>query len=98
MKPRRVYVCPALDEHLVVDVDRRVALGEQHALAEPVAQEPRGPRVAVVVLVVARLVLVEDQPDDVRRMLLVELVLQRGIDDVVRRRMTSLSEPTWPRS
>ena len=86
MKPRRVYVDAALGEHLVIDVDRRLGLGEQHAFAPPAAQEPRRPRVAVVVLVIARLVAVENQPHDVGRMLVVERGLQLGIDHVVRRR------------
>ena len=86
MKPRRVCVDAAFGEHLVIDVDRRLGLGEQHALAQPVAQQPGGARVAIVVLVVARLVAVEDQPHDVGRVLLVELLLQLGVDHVVRRR------------
>ena len=42
-------------------------------------------RVAVVRRVVARLVAIEDQPNDVRRVPLVELILQLGADHVVRR-------------
>jgi hypothetical protein len=38
------------------------------------------------VLVVARFVLVENQPHDVGRMLVVQLLLQVGIDHVIRRR------------
>ncbi len=72
-------------ELLVIDVDGRVRLGEQHAFAAPVLEELGRAAVAVVRLVVARLLAVEDQPDDVGRMLLVELVLQLGADHVVRR-------------
>ena len=76
----------AFGEHLVIDVDRRVGLGEQHALALPLPQQPGRARVAIVVLVIARLVPVEDQPHDVGRVLVVEPLLQLGVDHVVRRR------------
>ncbi len=86
MKPRRVYVDAAFGEHLVIDVDRRVGFGEQHAFAQPRPHQPGRARVAIVVLVVAWLVLVEDQAHDVGRVLVVELLLQLGVDHVVRRR------------
>ena len=76
----------AILKHLVIDVDRRVGLGEQHALALPHAQLPRRTRVAIVVFVVAGLVLIENQPHDVGRVLVVQLLLQLAIDHVVRRR------------
>ena len=69
----------------MIDVDRRLGLGEQHAFAAPVLQKLRGPRVAVVGVVVARLVAVEDQADDVGRMLLVELRPAARADHVVGR-------------
>ena len=81
-----MYVDAAFAEHLVVNVDRRVGLGEQHAVAQPGAHQAGRARVAIVVLVIAGLVLVEDQAHDVGRMLVVQPLLQLGVDHVVRRR------------
>ncbi len=72
-------------KRLVVDVQSRLRLGEQHPFAKPVPEELGGAGVAVVGFAVARLVAIEDQPHDVGRVLLVEIVLQGGPDDVVRR-------------
>ena len=73
-------------ELLVIDVDGRVGLGEQHALRLPVLEESPRPGVAVVhLVVVARLDAVEDQADDVAGMLAIKLLLQVGIDHVVGR-------------
>ena len=61
-------------------------LGEQHPRRLPVLEQSLRPRVAVVhLVVVARLDAVEDQADDVAGMLLVELLLQLGVDHVVGR-------------
>ena len=61
----------------MIDVDRRIGIGVEHAFRLPVLVEPLGAGVAVVDLVViARLDLVEDQADDVVGALPVQLVLQ----------------------
>ena len=73
-------------EGLVVDIERRVVVLAENPLAQPVLEEPGGPRVAVDRAAVARLIAVELQADDVVRAGLVEPVLQGRVDHVVRRR------------
>ena len=78
---------PPLDlELLVVDVERRRRLLHHHPLLPPRLQILGGPGVFVALLVIARLLPVELQPDHVGRVLLVELRLQVRIDHVVGRR------------
>jgi len=73
-------------ELLVIDVDGRTGLAKQHALAPPVLQKPPRPRVAIVLrVVVARLQPVQDQPDHVAGVLLVQLILQLRPNRVVGR-------------
>ena len=70
----------------MIDVDGRIGLGHKHALVAPLLVELRRAGVAVVLLVVvARLDLVQVDADEAVRMELVEMVLQLGTDHVVRR-------------
>ena len=48
--------------------------------------QPRGTRVPIVVVVVAGLVLVQNQPHDIGRVLVVERVLKVRVDHVIGRR------------
>ena len=73
-------------EHLVIDVDGCLGLAEQHTLVAPIAQKLGRAAVAIAVLVVAGLFAIEDQSHYVGGVLLVELLLQRRADHVVRRR------------
>src|SRR5208283_3864220 len=77
----------ALDlELLVVDVQAAGGVVQENAVLLPVAQAAGGARVAVIAVGVGSRFLVQDQADNVVRAAVVELLLQRGIDDVVRRR------------
>src|SRR5262245_10732501 len=77
---------PRMIENLVIDVECRVGLGNQQALTAPVSQKSGGPRVAVADLVVAGFLAIENQADDVRRVLLIEPLLESGVDHVIRGR------------
>ena len=70
----------------MTDVQRGVALLAEHALTAPVFEKTGGPSVAVTLVAVSRLVAIEDQSHDVRRVLFVELVLEIRRNDIVRRR------------
>ena len=84
-EPAARVLAAGVAEDLVIDVDGRLRLLGQHAFLPPVLEEARGARVAVVLVVVARLLAVELQADEVGRVLLVELVLKLGVDHVIRR-------------
>src|SRR5436190_684461 len=76
----------AFVEHLVIDVKRWSGFAEKHAVAQPQTHQPGCPRVAIVVLIIAWLIFVEDQSYDVRGVHVVELLLKRGVDHIIRRR------------
>ena len=76
---------PLAGEMLVIDIERRHGIGGEQALVLPVAKEARRSGVSVVLLVVAGLFAVQDQPHDVGGVALVERVLEGRIDHVVRR-------------
>ena len=73
-------------KRLMINVKRRVIVLPQDALAQPVAQEPGGPLVAGFHPIVAGLVSVELEPDDVKGTRRVEAFLQGAVDHVVGRR------------
>ena len=73
-------------KRLVIDVKSRVGIDLHHTFGSPVLQEPGRAGVLVRLLVVARLIAVEFQADEIRRMLLEQLVLKLRRDHVVRRR------------
>ena len=75
----------AESEGLVIDVQRGVALFAEHALTAPVLKESGGASVAVTLVTISRLVAIEDQSYDVRRVLLVECVLEIRRDHVIGR-------------
>ena len=72
-------------ELLVVDVERRGRLLHHHPLVAPATKELRRPGVLVRPLVIPRLLPVELDPDHVGGVPLVERLLERRVDDVVRR-------------
>ncbi len=72
-------------ERLMVDVDRGLRFRMEHPFAAPVLQILGGAGVLVRLVVVARLFAVEFQAHEVRRVLLVELLLKLRADHVVRR-------------
>jgi hypothetical protein len=73
-------------KNLMVHVDRRIPIALQHSLILPIPKESRRPRIAILRFVIAWLLTIEDQSNDVRRMLFVELRLKFRTDYVVRRR------------
>src|SRR5208283_3985368 len=73
-------------ERLLVEVKARMVVGPQNTLAQPRAEEPRRPGVAVLRVRVTRLGTVQLQPDGVVRTGLVKPFLECRIDHVVRRR------------
>ncbi len=72
-------------EGLVVDVERGVVVLAEDPLAVPIPEESSRAAVPVLGGVVTRLFAVQLEPDDVVRARLVELLLQRRVDHVVRR-------------
>ena len=72
-------------ELLVVDVERRGRLLHHHPLVAPTAEELRRPGVFVCPLVIAGLLPIELDPNHVGGVPLVERLLERRVDDVVRR-------------
>ena len=82
--PRKLLTAVAKD--LMIDVNGRLRFGGQHAFAPPIREELSRPRIAIVCGIVPRLVAIEDQADDIRRVSFVELALQIGADHVVWRR------------
>ena len=72
-------------ELLMVDVECRGRLLHHHPLVAPGAEELRRPGVLVRPLVIPRLLPVEFDADHVGGVPLVERLLERSIDDVVRR-------------
>src|SRR5256885_2305009 len=76
----------AFVEHLMVDVKGRLSFAKEHAVAQPGTHQPGCPRITVVMLVITRLVFVEDQAHDVGRVPVVQPLLKRGVDHIIRRR------------
>src|SRR5262249_43348363 len=68
---------------LVVNINGWLRFAEQHPLAPPIFEKLPGPGVAVVALVVARFLAIENQADHVGRVLFVKLVLQRRTNHIV---------------
>lgn len=86
VSPCRISILAAFQlELLVVHVHGRIGFGEQHSLSTPRFPESRGAKVRVIGLVVARLRSIENQPHNVARMSLVELVTELGRNHVVGR-------------
>jgi hypothetical protein len=71
---------------LMVDVNRGHRFGGQDPFAPPVPEEAGRSRVAIVDVVVARFIAIENQTNNIGRVCLVELALQVGANHVVRRR------------
>ena len=72
-------------DHLGV-VSRLWPVTDQHVVAQPVAQGGGGARVAVVRVAVARLLLIQDQADDVVGAAGVQGLLKAGVDHIIGRR------------
>ena len=70
-------------ELLVIDVNRRVGFGKQHALGLPVLQETGSTGIAIILWRVTRLLAVKDQPHRVAGVLFIKLFLQLGRNHVV---------------
>ncbi len=70
---------------LLIGIDRAGGILHDHPLALHVAQTGGRTRIAIAGLVVAWLLLVQDQADDVVRAPLVQSLLQGGIDHIVGR-------------
>src|SRR5262245_18454414 len=73
-------------ELLMIDVQASSGVLFENAVLLPIAQMARGTGIAVGRFRIARFFLVENEANDVMRAALVERLLERGIDDVVRRR------------
>jgi len=71
---------------LLVHVQPASGILVDHARGDPLAKRVRGAGVPVVRLVIARLVAREFEPDRVVWAGVVELLLERGVDHIVRRR------------
>ena len=87
---------PALDlEFLMIHVQRPGRVLGEDALLLPIAQKLSGPRIAVVGRGVAGQFLVENQAHDVVGTAVVQSLLQRRIDDIIRRRddVAELADP-----
>lgn len=70
--------------NLFIDIQCRGAIALENVVGQPIAQEGGAARVAVVRFGVAGQLAVENQADDIERAIIVELVLQGGVDDIVR--------------
>ena len=67
----------------MVDVKARLRVGCQDPLLLPIPQKASGSGVSVVGVVVTRFIAIEDQSNDVRRVSLIQCVLQFRSDHVV---------------